>query len=115
MRVNENEIIEEIEAHIRRCGGEFGEWRVGTARDLEGSPLPCHREQAPDERLIYREAYTPYAAAEAVERLVEGFGLRADPGSERGRIVYAYRASRPASALGSAATSTTTRAAPVTA
>jgi hypothetical protein len=33
MRINENDIIDEIEAHIRRCGGELGEWRVGTAKD----------------------------------------------------------------------------------
>ena len=93
MRINENDIIEEIDAHIRRCGGEFGQWSVGTAKDSEGASLRCHREQHPEERLIYREAYTPYAAAEAMERLVEGYGLRADPGSASGSVVYVYRAS----------------------
>ena len=114
MRINENDIIDEIEAHIRRCGGELGEWRVGTAKDSEGASLPCHRAQAADEGLICREAYTPYAAAEAVERLVEGYGLRPDPGSAPGRVVYVYRASVPAPAAASATAATTPRAAPVT-
>ena len=102
MRINENDIVDEIEAYIRRCGGEFGQWCVGTAKDSERACWRCRREQAPDERLIYREAYTPYAAAEAVERLVQGYGMRADPGSASGRVVYAYRASLPAPAAASA-------------
>ena len=102
MRTNENDIIDEIDAHIGRCGGEFGEWRVGTAKDSGWASLRCQGEQDPEERLIYREAYTPYAAAEAVERLVEGYGLRPDPGSASGRVVYAYRASVPAPAAASA-------------
>jgi len=111
MPLNHDEIIEDLEGNIRKCGGGFGEWCVGTAKDLKGASLRSRHEQAPDERLIYREAYTPYAAAEAVERRVEGYGLRADPGSASGRVVYVYRASVPAPAAASATTATTTRAA----
>ena len=34
--INHDEIIEEIEGHIRKFGGEFGEWCVGTAKDSRG-------------------------------------------------------------------------------
>jgi hypothetical protein len=32
MPINHEEIIEEIEGHMRKFGGEFGEWCVGTAK-----------------------------------------------------------------------------------
>ena len=54
MRINENDIIEEIEAHIRRCGGEFGEWRVGTAKDSEGAILRGQRERGSAEFVLFK-------------------------------------------------------------
>ena len=36
MRIGQNEIIEELSAHMRKFGGEPGEWCVGTAKDLRG-------------------------------------------------------------------------------
>jgi len=32
MRFSESEIIEDMLAHIRQCGGDFSEWCVGTAQ-----------------------------------------------------------------------------------
>jgi hypothetical protein len=40
MPINHEEIIEEIESHIRKCGGEHGEWCVGTAKDSRGPFSP---------------------------------------------------------------------------
>jgi hypothetical protein len=40
MPINHDEIIEEIESHIRKCGGEHGEWCVGTAKDSRGPFSP---------------------------------------------------------------------------
>ena len=31
MRFSESEIVEDVLEHIRQAGGEFREWRVGTA------------------------------------------------------------------------------------
>ena len=42
-------------------------------------------------KLAYREAHTPYAAADAVDYLVSAFGLRPAPGSAPGKIVFVYR------------------------
>ena len=85
--------MDEIEVHIRKFGGDFGEWCVGTAKDCHGPFFLRHQEQDLGDQMIYREAYTPYAADEVTERLVQGCGLRRDGESmrERGRIVFVYR------------------------
>jgi hypothetical protein len=41
--------------------------------------------------LIFREAYTSYAADGVIERLVSGYGLRPDRASARGSFVFVYR------------------------
>ena len=93
MRINETDIIEEIEAQIRKFGGDFTEWCVGTAQD-KGVRCQVSGVSGHDtESLLCREAYTPYAADEVIERLVQGCGLRRDQASvrERGPIVFVYR------------------------
>jgi hypothetical protein len=88
MRFNQGDIIEDVLAHIGQCGGEFSEWCVGTAK--HSAFLRQHGPESAAEGLIYREAYTPYAAAEVVERLA-GCGLRPERGSGTGSIVFARR------------------------
>jgi hypothetical protein len=43
--------------------------------------------------MAYREAHTPYAAADALDYLASAFGLRPAPGSTPGpgKIVFVYR------------------------
>ncbi len=93
MRINENDIMDEVEAHIRKFVGDFGEWFVGTAKDYHGPFFLRHQNQDLGDQMIYREAYTPYAADEVAERLVQGCGLHPDRESarERGRVVFVYR------------------------
>ena len=84
---------------MRNMGGEPGEWCVGTARDraLDGKlPLQNSRETSPRlPGLAYREAHTPYAAADALDYLASAFGLPPAPSStpEPGKIVFVYRPS----------------------
>ena len=128
MRIGRNEIVEELTEHMRKFGGEPGEWCVGVAETDSKFPIPDSRFQIQDSRetpsnmpgLAYREAHTAYAAADAVEYLVSAFGLRpaahqpehhpAQQGSkaeyhsapqEQGRIVYVYRPAPAATAAGS--------------
>ena len=89
MRLNQSDIIEDVLAHIRQLGGEFSEWCVGTAKDSRG-PFGQHGAENAAEELIYREAYTPYAAAEVVERLA-GCALRPERGAAAGSFVFARR------------------------
>ena len=89
MKINQSEIIEDMEAHIRKFGGDFSEWCVGTAKDAAffRQPLAVTR----GEGLIYHEAYTCYAADGVIERLVNGYGLRRDRASVPGSFVFVYR------------------------
>ena len=111
MRYSESEIVEDFLEHIRQAGGELHEWRMGTAPDAR-DPIFC--QPSPDglgEKLIYREAYTTFAAEEVVDRLARGFYLplapKTSPASaptrRPGRIVFLYR---PAAALTSKNTRT---------
>ena len=93
MRINQNEIIEDILEHIRQSGGESSDWCVGTAKDSHAPFFLRPADQAWDDGLIYRQAYTTYAAAEVVERL-QASGLRPDRDSFAGDIVFVYRPAR---------------------
>ena len=99
MRYSESDIVEDILGHIRRTGGDISEWRVGIASDEQA---PAFRQQAVEgsaAEMIYREAYTTFAAEEVIARLSQGFDLSlatetisAGATTRRpGRIVFVYR------------------------
>ena len=119
MPINHHEIIEDIEGHIRKFGGAWEEWCVGTAKDSRGPFFQRHREADLGDGLTYREAYTTKAV---VAHLVNDRGLqlhRADAdaegvwaltrdGAERrsalqepGKVVFVYRKTPTATAAGS--------------
>jgi len=99
MRYSESEIVEDFLEHIRQAGGELHDWRVGTAPDAR-DPIFCQpTSDGAEQKLIYREAYTTFAAEEVVDRLARGFDLPLAPktSSDRtptrrpGKIVFLYR------------------------
>src|SRR5208282_3332876 len=91
-----DEIIEDIEAHIRKFGGEFGEWCVGTAKDSRGQFFRRHLAADLGDGLIYREAFTTSAADQVIDHLVNACGLRPDLDSvpAPGKIVFVYHRTR---------------------
>ena len=93
MPINHNEIIEDMEAQIRKCGGAWEEWCVGTAKDSRGPFFQRHREADLGDGLAYREAFTTTAAQAVVDHLVNDRGLEFDRDAvpEPGRIVFVYR------------------------
>ena len=109
MPINHHEIIEDIEGHIRKHGGAWEEWCVGTAKDCRGTFFQRHREADLGDELTYREAYTTDAAQAVVAHLVNDRGLEPDrdaateaEGSsalqEPGKIVFVYRKTPAATA-----------------
>ncbi len=85
MRIGRNEIIEELTEHIRRSGGEPDEWRVGTASHDGRFKIQDDRENpAGMTGLAFREAHTPYTAADAVDYLVSALGLQLDSDAPHG-------------------------------
>jgi hypothetical protein len=111
MPINHEELIEEIEGHIRKFGGGFGEWCVGTAKDSRGPFFQRHLAADLGDGLAYREAFTTDAAQAVVAHLVKDRGLELDRAAEAergsaqhdavpepGRLVFVYRKPRPAPA-----------------
>jgi len=96
MPINHEEMIEEIEGHIRKFGGGFGEWCVGTAKDSRGPFFRRHLAADLGDGLIYREAFTTSAADQVLDHLVNACGLRPDRGSvpAPGKIVFVYHQAR---------------------
>jgi hypothetical protein len=83
MPINHEELIDEIESHIRRFGGGFGEWCVGTAKDSRGPFFRRHLAADLGDGLAYREAFTTTAAQTVVDHLVNNRGLARVPEAER--------------------------------
>jgi hypothetical protein len=78
MPINRDEIIEELEGQIRKCGGAWGDWCVGTAKDSRGPFFQRHREADLGDGLTYREAFTTTAAQAVVTHFINGRGLQPD-------------------------------------
>jgi hypothetical protein len=95
MAMSREDIIEDLERHIRKSGGEPGEWWAGTAKDAHAPFFDRHLAAELGDGLSYREAYTTNAAVEVIERLVNKDGLRLDREAvpEPGKIVFIYRRS----------------------
>ena len=93
MPIKHEEIIEDLEEHIRKFGGAGEEWRVGTAKDARGPFFRRHLQADLGDGLIYREAFTTTAADEVIGHLVSARGLHLDRDSvpEPGKIVFVYR------------------------
>ena len=93
MAISREEIIEDLELHMRKSGGELSAWCVGTAKDARAPFFQRHMAEELGDALAYREAYTAPAADAVIEHLVNKCGLRLSrqPGPEPGKIVFVYR------------------------
>ena len=96
MPIIHEEIIEDIEAHIRKFGGECSEWCVGTAKDARAPFFRRHLAMDLGDELIYREAFTTSAADAVIDHLVNQCGLHLDRDAvpEPGKIVFVYHRAR---------------------
>lgn len=93
MLMPKDEIITDIEAQIRKGGGDYGAWCVGTAKDSHNALFIRHEAEDLHDGWIYREAFTPGVARDVRNYFVTQCGTDADASGEdeAGRIVYAYR------------------------
>jgi len=93
MAMGRVEIIEDLELHIRKSGGDRSGWCAGTAKDSHAPFFERHLTAELGDGLAYREAYTTDAAVAVVDQLVSQCGLRLDRESvpEPGKIVFIYR------------------------
>ena len=87
------EIIQAIESHVAKCGGDWWEWYVGIAADAKSRLFNDHNVCREGDAWIYREAQTSRVARKAEAYLIEEHGAQGGPGGgdENTRTVYAYR------------------------
>jgi hypothetical protein len=97
MTMSRQEIIEDLEAHIRKLGGEPSEWAVGTAPDGRGPFFRHHLEADAGDGLVYREAISRHAALAIRNHFFKDWGLELDLDDvpEPGNIVFVYRKTAP--------------------
>lgn len=98
--IKHEEIIEDIEGQVRRCGGAWGEWCAGTAKDSRGPFFLRHLAADLGDGLAYREAYTSTAAQAVVYHLVNNRGLQLDQESERRSALHPAEARQLSSCPG---------------
>jgi hypothetical protein len=93
MAISREDMIEDLELHMRKSGGVLSEWCVGAAKDARAPFFQRHLAADLGDGLAYREAYTSSAADAVIEHLVKSDGLRQDREAvpESGRIVFVYR------------------------
>jgi len=84
MAMSREDIIEDLELHIRKSGKDLTDWCVGTAKDAHAPFFERHLAAELGDGLSYREAYTTDAAAEVIEHLVNQDGLCLDRGAPTG-------------------------------
>ena len=72
MPINHDEIIEDIECHIRKFGGERSEWYVGTAKEVRAPFFRCHLTADLGDGLICREAFNTEEKLSVVSKRRDG-------------------------------------------
>jgi hypothetical protein len=85
------QIVNEIHAHIQKCGGQASEWYVGIADSVDRLFID-HNVSRASGQWIFRTAATS-AIAREVERAFHNAGYKGGPGGGDydTKIVYAYR------------------------
>jgi len=78
MLINRDEMIDEFERQIRKFGGVWSEWCVGTAKDARGPFFRRHFTADLGDGLAYREAFTTDIAQDVVAHMVNDLGLQLD-------------------------------------
>ena len=87
------EIVADIEDHVAVCGGDWWQWYVGIAADVEYRLFSDHRVCRDEDAWICVPARTSRTARKAEAYLIEEHGAQGGPGGgdANTRTVYAYR------------------------
>jgi hypothetical protein len=86
------EIIQEIAAHVQKCGGTYSAWYSGIAADAEKRLFNDHNVDKAKDAWIYRRCTTSDEARAAEDYFVQK-GMKGGPGGgdSTTKDVYAYK------------------------
>ncbi len=90
--MSEQSIAAEIEAHIRQCGGRYGDWYAGVASDPRTRLFNDHNLSEKGDAWIYRDCGSDSAARRVEDNLLRK-GCDGGPGGgdKSTKYVYAYK------------------------
>lgn len=93
MPKSNQQIIQDIQGHIRKRGGDYGDWFVGVGSSARHSLFEDHRVREKGDCWILRRAGSAKAAREILSYFstVLATDCQAGNGGEAADAVYAYR------------------------
>ena len=86
-------IIGDIEFYVQKRGGDWWQWYIGIAADVQSRLFSDHNVYRDGDAWIYRTAPTSRVAREVEAHLIEKHGAQGGSGGgdDDTRAVYAYR------------------------
>lgn len=93
MANSKQEIINDIDAYIQKCGGAYRDWYVGISKDARDRLFNDHSVRENGDSWIHKTAMSAQAAREVEDHFVNTLGT--DGGTGGGdytaNMVYAYK------------------------
>jgi hypothetical protein len=86
------QIIQEIAAHVQKCGGSYSQWYSGIAADAEARLFNDHNVDKQRDAWIYRQCASSSEARDIEDYFVQR-GMKGGPGGgdSTTKSVYAYK------------------------
>lgn len=93
MPKNKQDIIDDINMHIVRCGGDYSNWYVGISKDAKDRLSSGHSVREKKDSWIYRSARSSQTAREVEDYFVNTLGTDGGGGGgdNTSDMVYAYK------------------------
>ncbi|MBA7691808.1 hypothetical protein ES703_100362 [subsurface metagenome] len=92
---SEQEIIDDINMHIKRCGGSYNAWYIGISKDALDRLLNGHKVKEKKDAWIYRKASSSEVARDIEGHFISTLGTDGETGGgdDKTNMVYAYKKS----------------------
>ena len=93
MEKNKEEIIADINMHIKRCGGNYSDWYVGISKDARDRLFNAHKVREKKDAWIYRKASSSQIARDIEDHFVRILCTDGEigGGDDKTDMVYAYK------------------------
>jgi len=93
MSKSKQEIVDDIESHMQKNGGEYSDWYVGISKDAEDRLFNGHTVKEKSDVWIYRTADSSQSAREVEDHFVNTLDTDGGTGGgdETSDKVYAYK------------------------
>lgn len=93
MTKSKQEIIDDINTHIRKSGGGYSVWYIGISKDAKDRLFNGHSVKEKKDAWIYRTASSSQVAREIEDYFVNTLNIGGDTGGgdNTSDMIYAYK------------------------